>query len=68
MGLAAPGSASFRRHVLNGLLVEVREAHADGPRALLSSKLWNLEPIEKSTSTDPDRTGFGRYRESHSAG
>ncbi|MCH2170042.1 pyridoxamine 5'-phosphate oxidase family protein [Myxococcota bacterium] len=48
--------------VLQGLMVEVREAYAHCPRAFLFSKLWDTERINLETERDANKYWFGRYR------
>lgn len=50
--------------ILQGMLLEVREAYAHCPRAFLFSKLWDTEQIEKVRETDPNRYWVERFGES----
>ena len=50
--------------VLQGLLIEVREAYAHCPRAFLFSKLWETQAIEQAREQDANQYWFRRYQES----
>lgn len=50
--------------VLQGLLVEVREAYAHCPRAFLFSKLWETRAIEQAQDQDANQYWFKRYQQS----
>ena len=50
--------------VLQGLLIEVREAYAHCPRAFLFSKLWETQAIDQAREQDANQYWFRRYQES----
>ena len=54
--------------VLQGLLIEVREAYAHCPRAFLFSKLWETDAIERARAEDANQYWFRRYQASRSGG